>query len=153
MYKILCFSLERGIQLRVRRKRSLGLEYWHHGVYVGNGYVIEHKAIGLRKIPYQEFVGKSQEVQTVRHIDSGYSLETCARRAEEQLGKRFNWFYNIVSNNCEHFANWVCTGVKFLKQNIPTWAFFTAPIVDTACAFAKAGYDALRAVRSSLGCT
>ena len=36
-----------------------------------------------------------------------------ARRAESRIGERA---YNLLWNNCEHFANWCATGIAWSQQ-------------------------------------
>lgn len=89
---------------------SRGL-YTHHAVYVGNGWLIEFGS-GLfggviAHVAWEDFAGNAQ-VKLERR--AGWSA---VQRAESQLGRND---FDLVSRNCEHFANWCATGRWESKQ-------------------------------------
>jgi hypothetical protein len=86
--------------------------YRHHGIYVGNGRVIHYAG----RIDYP--LGLIEEVSLARFVGGrrrrigrvpGESLrsEDVVHRARSRLGERR---YDLLRNNCEHFANWCQVG-------------------------------------------
>jgi hypothetical protein len=94
--------------------------YRHYGIYAGNGRAVHytHKgsASGLRtqikETPLRVFA-KGDEVCVWRASRSDglscYSREETVRRARSMIGVKN---YNLVFNNCEHFAFWCRTDVS-----------------------------------------
>ena len=84
--------------------------YQHHGIDCGNGTVIEFGTKGnggiVRRVSLSDFAGDGL-MQAVLHPEPKFSRRAVVRRAESRLGRR-GW--NLVSGNCEHFANWCVTG-------------------------------------------
>lgn len=108
----------RGTHLGVR-----GRYYDHHGVYWGWGQVIHHSGLssGLSKGPIEKtslvnFTGDA-EVFVVEHDDALHWREVISK-AEEALSQANDsaWAYDVVRQNCEHFANWCVTGTKASPQ-------------------------------------
>ena len=92
---------------------SSRLGYTHHGIYVGNGEVVHYLLDeGVTLSDLEEFsCGNAVWVRT--HPGAPYSGEECARRALSRLGEDQ---YNLVFNNCEHFATWCATGEQRSPQ-------------------------------------
>ena len=92
---------------------SSRLGYTHHGIYVGNGEVVHYLLDeGVTLSDLEEFsCGNAVRVRT--HPGAPYSGEECARRALSRLGEDQ---YNLVFNNCEHFATWCATGEQRSPQ-------------------------------------
>lgn len=91
-------------------RRSLG--YTHHGIDCGDGTVIHFNgepfkktAASIARTPMADFSGGSS-VRT-RIYRSRDSSPVTMERAESRVGIKS---YNLVFNNCEHFATWCCTG-------------------------------------------
>lgn len=122
---VLCKRIYPGDILCVKRWGNL---YRHYGVYVGHGKVVHYAGTG----------GDWNGVQTVREVslknfvkDSGYyricafpeycnvpgyhlySKKETVQRAYSRLGEHR---YDLISNNCEHFAIWCRTNVSESKQ-------------------------------------
>jgi hypothetical protein len=96
-----------GLHLRVHRGG-----YWHHAVYIGQGWVIHFSGLTKDKstatIRYgtvQEFAAGG-EVEVVRYARA-FAAEVVVERAVSQLGQSG---YSLFGNNCEHFARWCLTG-------------------------------------------
>ncbi|CAD5570153.1 lecithin retinol acyltransferase family protein [Escherichia coli] len=96
--------------------------YTHHGIYVGNGKVIHYSGLsnGLSKgciceTTLDEFVGGKNEVTIITHsnADRIYTPVQIVARARARLGEDA---YNVIFNNCEHFATWCVTGKAESKQ-------------------------------------
>src|SRR2546425_9954624 len=68
------------------------------------------KGKGVEHTSLSEFAaGQPIEVVSVQQY---WSADTILRRAKSQLGKP----YDLFQENCEHFVNWVVTGVKKSDQ-------------------------------------
>ena len=79
---------------------------FHHGIYCGDDEVIHYingKRIG--KTSLSKFT-KKQKIYIKRHRKS-FSQTRVVKRAKRRLGERN---YNLIFNNCEHFANWCKKG-------------------------------------------
>lgn len=87
--------------------------YTHHGIYVGNGEVVHYmREEGITLTDLAGFsCGHSVRIQ--EHPNALCSGEECAYRAMSRLGEDN---YNLVFNNCEHFANWCVTGAERSDQ-------------------------------------
>lgn len=96
--------------------RPLG--YTHHGIDCGDGTVIH----------FTGEPGKKSDASIARSMISEFALDSIVRmreysqkddpqvvigRAESKLGSKD---YNLVTNNCEHFATWCCTGRTASQQ-------------------------------------
>lgn len=96
--------------------------YTHHGVYVGDDQVIHYAgyANGLRDrsnqkvamITLQAFAG-GQQVRIKHYGSQRLPHNVAVARAFERLHEDK---YNVVTNNCEHFANACCTGEHRSEQ-------------------------------------
>jgi hypothetical protein len=86
----------------------------HHGIYAGGGRVIQYTGfkgwlrIGpVEEVSLQEFTrGRGYRISAHR---SGYHAEEVVARARSRLGENL---YRLLSNNCEHFAEWCVSGVS-----------------------------------------
>ena len=115
--------------------------YSHHGIDSGNGRVIH-------------FVGEkisdaAVKVESIRKFANGgkvyrrnskakYARDVIVRRAKGSIGKEK---YNLVFNNCEHFANWCRTG-KHKSEQVED-AVWSVPIYAQIKDFIRKinGYD------------
>lgn len=91
--------------------------YQHHGIDCGDGYVIHFsRTRNIVRDTMSYFMSKSKDgiVYTYNHRpEECDSPSVVIHRAKSRLGKGG---YNLVSNNCEHFASWCKTGHKKSKQ-------------------------------------
>ena len=100
--------------------------YKHYGIYAGNGTVIHYASLNgdfgddicIHEAPLEKFaheneiiVGRFSEAFLRTH--TLHSPEETVRRARSRIGERQ---YNLVTNNCEHFALWCKTGISFSRQ-------------------------------------
>ncbi|QNJ04831.1 lecithin retinol acyltransferase family protein [Synechococcus sp. MEDNS5] len=89
--------------LRVPRQHGLFL---HHGIDLGDGSVAHYlEGREILRSPLAEF-SRGQEVSVVSH-DQASPAGITLRRAVSRIGEQN---YNLLFNNCEHFANWCKTG-------------------------------------------
>lgn len=102
-----------GAHLMVHRRHG----YAHHGIYIGSGQVVHFsgeptslldKFAGaqITIASLEEFRGPD-ELKWIEHEDVPYSPEEVVERAHSRVGESG---YGLFKNNCEHFANWCCTG-------------------------------------------
>lgn len=95
--------------------------YDHHGIYVGLGKVIHHSGWS------EAFKKGPIECTTLKEFCAGngfkiklyqaaiFSPPQIVRRARQRF-KDGNSKYNLLFNNCEHFATWCVTGKAFSEQ-------------------------------------
>ncbi|WP_052507604.1 lecithin retinol acyltransferase family protein [Desulfonatronovibrio magnus] len=108
--------------------------YTHHGIDCGDGTVIHYsgdlsskRGASVRRISMREFAG-TRKVHTKYHCSSNDS-ETTVRRAQSRLGESR---YNLLKNNCEHFATWCKNGkaestqVKRIADTVIKVSYLTA---------------------------
>lgn len=109
-------------------KQSCGGLYQHYGIYIGEGKVINFKgakgeetnplSADIRESTMEDFL-QGQELYIVRETASSkykpYPPETIVERAKAQVGKH-QGDYNLVFNNCEHFAYWCRYGIHRSRQ-------------------------------------
>jgi hypothetical protein len=100
--------MTRGDQIYVMREwLNLQGVYEHHGIDCGDGTVIHYRK------PSETIEQTSMETFTRggriyrRQYTVCYIAETAIARAQSRLGERQ---YNLLYNNCEHFATWCKTG-------------------------------------------
>jgi hypothetical protein len=85
--------------------------FFHHGIYVGRGKVIEYSTCEVCKVSLRRFSrGRRILVKSYRRCSS--ARRTIAR-AYRRLGEKK---YSLWTNNCEHFATWCKTGRSRCKQ-------------------------------------
>jgi hypothetical protein len=89
--------------------------YEHHGIDCGNGTVIHYsKAEGeptIRRTSLKDFAWGNPI--RVKPYTVSYIPDVVIQRAESRLGERR---YDLMTNNCEHFANWCKAGRNESEQ-------------------------------------
>lgn len=88
------------------------LSYDHHAIYIGDNKVIHYNNWIVRIDSLSDFL-KNSPFQIMQHINPKYSNEEVKNRALSKLNEKK---YNILLNNCEHFANWCIDGKKESRQ-------------------------------------
>jgi hypothetical protein len=102
--------MARGDQIFVMRP-FLGLDalYEHHGIDCGDGTVIHYRKLGeeskISRTSYAAFAAGLPIY--IKWQPVSFIPDVVIQRAESRLGEEQ---YNLLSNNCEHFANWCKTG-------------------------------------------
>lgn len=94
------------------------LAYTHHGIDCGDGTVIHFTGepgkksdAAVAQTPMAEFALDS--IVHLREYSNKDDPQIVIDRAESKLGSKE---YNLVTNNCEHFATWCCTGHTASQQ-------------------------------------
>jgi hypothetical protein len=116
-------TLKVGDHLKVMRRRFDVVPYAHHGIYEGDGHVIDFGSgswDGVTRKTLAEFRGKSLAVKLVQHgrgtLATGYLFpavepeEIVARARFLLANSPFPQRYNLIGLNCEHVANWCAAG-------------------------------------------
>ncbi len=92
--------------------------YTHHGIDCGDGTVIHFTGepgkksdAAVARTSMGNFALDS--IVHVREYSAKDDPDTVVGRAESELGSKE---YNLVTNNCEHFATWCCTGKTASQQ-------------------------------------
>ena len=85
------------------------LGFAHHGIYVGEGKVIHYGALvydlirrPVEEVTLQQFAC-GRPLFVVKHESLPFPCEEIVRRARSRIGENR---YRLLSNNCEHFAEW-----------------------------------------------
>ena len=90
--------------------------YTHHGIYIGGDKVVHYSgfAQAFKKGAVQEtsivdFLGDEDKFKIINYPQSQavYDPSEVATRAINRIGEDD---YNVIFNNCEHFACWCVTG-------------------------------------------
>ena len=93
-------TLKRGNHIYVNRGG-----YTHHGIYCGDDRVIHYDGGKIREVSLSTFA-QNHHVSVQKHHHS-YPADRVISRANKRLGEKK---YNLVFNNCEHFAAWCKVG-------------------------------------------
>lgn len=87
--------------------------YTHHGLYLGEGMVLEYVLEGgVMQVSLEEFAdGRSIYIR--EHQQAPYQGKEAVNRGMSRLGENH---YNLLTCNCEHFVNWCIDGVENSRQ-------------------------------------
>ena len=90
----------------------------HHGIDLGDGTVAHYlEGREILRSPLEEF-SRGQPVSPVAYSQDGCSpAGVTLRRAMGRLGEQR---YNLLFNNCEHFAHWCKTG-RHRSSQVEDW--------------------------------
>lgn len=106
--------MARGDQIYVFRE-FLNIKgiYEHHGIDCGDGSVIHYRKSDetIARTAIATFTDGRKVY--VKDYPTSFIPDVVVRRAESRLGERG---YNLIFNNCEHFATWCKTGVSDSQQ-------------------------------------
>ena len=126
MGKMISNRLKKGdIIFAVRLK----IAYLHYGVYVGNNKVIHFATEGSSSIKTAsariiqtslEDFADNDDVYIEKEREGAKSDDDTVRCAKAHLGTGVNT-YNLLTNNCEHFANMCKYGEKVSYQINKFW--------------------------------
>lgn len=96
--------------------------YSHHGIYCGDGQVVHYSGFAqafkkgsLEITTLERFLGSEKKYYVIKYPANKvmFSAKDIVRRALSRVGEDR---YNLVFNNCEHFAAWCVTGKSESKQ-------------------------------------
>lgn len=106
--------MARGDQIYVFREfYNLEGLYEHHGIDCGDRTVIHYrKPSEIIERTSIDIFSKGKKIY-LRDYPIRYIPDTVLNRAESRLGEQQ---YNLLFNNCEHFATWCVTGVSKSQQ-------------------------------------
>jgi hypothetical protein len=101
--------------LQVPRQHGL---FNHHGIDLGDGTVAHYlEGRAILRSPLAEF-SRDQPVSVVPYLEGACSpAGVTLRRAMGRLGEQN---YNLLFNNCEHFAHWCKTG-RHRSAQVEDW--------------------------------
>ncbi|MDJ0675101.1 MAG: lecithin retinol acyltransferase family protein [Calothrix sp. MO_167.B42] len=100
-----------GDHIYIYLKHKSGFKFTHHGIYIGNNEVIHYWKNKVRKTTKNKF-SCGKDIYIKKH-KKYYSLSRVVKRAKRRLNEKK---YNLIFNNCEHFARWCKTGKHTSKQ-------------------------------------
>lgn len=128
--------------------------YKHYGIYAGNGTVIHFVGlyhgrrnllnVRVRKTSYEEFERGSKVFVDNSPQSQRFSQETILANAEKFLDDIFIKKYNLITNNCEHFARFCENGKRVSKQVSDVKKVMLTPITKIKRAGKKAAGILLR---------
>ncbi|MEN9869155.1 MAG: hypothetical protein RLZZ171_138 [Cyanobacteriota bacterium] len=89
--------------------------YKHYGIDCGDGTVIHYRKPSevVEQTSIATFSRGNPVYVAEYGTGFGYIPDVVVERAKSRLGERD---YNLLSNNCEHFASWCKTGISDSKQ-------------------------------------
>ncbi len=96
--------------------------FWHHGICVGYEdnipYFISLSRKGLRKETLEEFSENHERMRLYSHDFKKFSRDEVVMRAYGCLLNAQNpdYKYDLLSNNCEHFVNYIIEDNKKSSQ-------------------------------------
>lgn len=110
--------MARGDQIYVYREFiTLQGVYEHHGIDCGDGTVIHYsKRENYARVERTSWLTFTQGNRVyIKEYPAGFCFiaDDVIKRAESRLGEEK---YNLLFNNCEHFATWCKTGISDCKQ-------------------------------------
>ena len=86
--------------------------FTHHGIYCGDDRVIHYGSRSkICEVSLSDFA-KHRDVSAQKY-DDAYSADRVVSRAKKRLGEKK---YNLLFNNCEHFATWCKVGRSRCRQ-------------------------------------
>ena len=121
--------MARADHIKVKRR---GRGYWHHGIDVGDGWVIHFSGepgrmygAQIKCSTMEEFLrGGTPEVVPYTRA---YAPEVVIERAKSRIGEKG---YHLIFNNCEHFARW-CKSGELSSEQVKTVAAITQVAAET----------------------
>lgn len=108
--------MARGDQLYVYRPFfQIEGVYEHHGIDCGDGTVIHYRKPSeiIERTSLETFTWGNPIYKRDYPLGFCFIPDLVIQRAESRLGERK---YNLLFNNCEHFATWCKTGMSASKQ-------------------------------------
>lgn len=116
----------------------------HFGTEIADGAIVENTLrYGYRRLDSHADFARDRMTWVLPSPATAEERAQAARRAESKIGQHA---YNLLWNNCEHFASWCATGIAVSQQVIEGARRLLGAISMLAVAFlAWAGLVALSA--------
>lgn len=120
--------------------------YKHYGIYVGNGDVVHFSAGNEGEISAKnamirkdslDYFANGSSVCVDNKEQANFDRREIVNRANKMVGT-MKGAYNLVSNNCEHFANWCKSGEKTSNQ-----------VIDVASVLPDGSYEKVKSFMDS----
>jgi hypothetical protein len=131
MNHIIMYNLKPGDKIVVPKSWMRVIQ--HHVVYLGQNYLgqdlIGENVVGavVRVVTAEQFFAENPEITRIDPFQgTNFERRIAIERALEKLGQP----YDLINFNCEHFANYVQTGV--LKSNQVGWGLFILGVIAIA---------------------
>jgi hypothetical protein len=107
--------MARGDQIYVMRPfAGLAGVYEHHGIDCGDGTVIHYRKTDVATISRTSLAAFAQGNRIfVKQFPVAFIPDIVVQRAESRIGEQQ---YNLIANNCEHFATWCKAGRSDCEQ-------------------------------------
>lgn len=108
--------------------------YVHHGIYVGNGFVVHYGGLvrGLRAGPIEavsiEQFRQGRPLQVLLESSPYYSSTEVIQRALSRVGEDR---YHVLRNNCEHFCEWCLRG-EHRSYQVDRWRSWPLRAIERA---------------------
>ena len=101
-------NLNPGDHVAVRRGGGLFgiVEYVHHGIYIGDGRIVEFNGEGIGVVSKNVFFKGAKEKYIIKY-NNPYPADIVVRTAKSFIGVKG---YKLALRNCEHFATFCKTG-------------------------------------------
>lgn len=120
--------------------------YEHHGIDCGDGTVIHYrKPSETIERTSLDTLAQGAKIY-VKPYSTCFIPDVVVRRAESRLGERK---YNLLFNNCEHFATWCKTGVSHSQQVVDFLPLLRYINVDTLSEPLKRSLNEVNPVQTS----
>ena len=101
--------------------------FYHHAIYIGNGEVVQfglpfdisnnNKDVKVLRSPLSDFCKPDDFIEVYcyskKELKQKFKDEEIINNALSHVGEGG---YNILKNNCEHFANLCCLGIAKSEQ-------------------------------------
>lgn len=98
------------------------LLYQHFGIYLSDNCIIHYdgkqddlllRKMYVRVTDIERFLNGKKNYKVKQIKNRNYSSDEVVKRAKSKIGSQD---FNIILNNCEHFANWCKTGNRKSNQ-------------------------------------
>lgn len=98
------------------------LLYQHFGIYLSDNCIIHYdgkqddlllRKMYVRVTDIERFLNGKENYKVKQIKNRNYSSDEVVKRAKSKIGSQD---FNIILNNCEHFANWCKTGNRKSNQ-------------------------------------
>ena len=99
-------------------RRPFLIGYYHHGIYIGDDEIIHYTDIGVERVSFADFKNGCKVFVVRYNPGECYNDREVVKRAHEYHARDSFGKYQVVNNNCQHFATEVKTGKAWSDQAI-----------------------------------